>query len=156
MSGRANAQVLAGQFGTLDSICNQTVESLEEVEEIGEIIAKSVYAFFHSDFGQGLVDELRAAGLNFGTSVPKSENSSGQRPLEGKTIVVTGTLGRFSRDEIKELIRRHGGKATGSVSKKTDLVVAGENAGSKLRKAEGLGVEIVTEEDLLKLVGETL
>ena len=154
--GTSNAQVLAGQFGTLDSICSQSVESLEEVEEIGQIIAKSVYEFFHSDFGQRIVEELRAAGLNFGTPIPKVEKPAGERPLEGKTIVVTGTLARFSRDEIKEFVRNHGGKASGSVSKKTDFVVAGEKAGSKLRKAEELGVRILTEEDLLDMVGESL
>jgi DNA ligase (NAD+) len=154
--GTSNAQVLADQFGTLDSICSQSVESLEQVEEIGQIIAKSVYEFFHSEVGRAIVEELRLAGLNLGTPIPEDGKPDSGKPLDGKTIVVTGTLARFSRDEIKEFIRVHGGKAASSVSRKTDFVVAGENAGSKLRKAEELGVKVLTEEELLEMAGESL
>lgn len=135
--GASNAQVLADRFGTLDEIAAQSEETLAEVNEIGPVIARSVYEFFHSDVGRKMVDELREAGLNFGTPVERREE--GPKPLDGKTIVVTGSLTRFTRDEVKEFIHRLGGKASSSVSKKTDYLVAGEKAGSKLEKARELG-----------------
>ncbi|MEW4526216.1 NAD-dependent DNA ligase LigA [Maioricimonas sp. JC845] len=144
--GASNAQVLADRFGTLDEIAAQSEETLAEVDEIGPVIARSVYEFFHSDVGRKMVDELREAGLNFGTPVERREE--GPKPLEGKTIVVTGSLTRFTRDEVKEFIHRLGGKASSSVSKKTDYLVAGEKAGSKLEKARELGVRVITEQDL--------
>src|SRR5690606_13295991 len=114
--------------------------SLAEVNEIGPVIANSVYTFFHSDIGRRIVEELRACGLNFGEPVEEKAGDGEQQDgaLAGKTIVATGTLSRFTRDEIKEFILAHGGKAAGSVSKNTDYVVAGENAGSKLDKAREL------------------
>lgn len=153
--GSSNARVLADRFGTIDAIREQTVESLAEVDEIGPIIAESVHAFFHSDFGTQIVEDLRACGLNFGEPLAEgqAERQSGAQPLAGKTIVVTGTLSRFTRDEIKEFIHNHGGKASGSVSKNTDYLVAGEKAGSKRDKAEQLGITILTEEDLVEMAG---
>ncbi|MGD9853550.1 MAG: NAD-dependent DNA ligase LigA [Planctomycetaceae bacterium] len=152
--GTNNARVLANRFGALDVIAQQSEESLAEVNEIGPVIAKSVFSFFHSDFGAQIVDELRECGLNFGEPLPEQPSvaDSAARPLEGKTIVATGTLLRFTRDEIKEFILAHGGKAAGSVSKKTDFVVAGENAGSKLEKARELGIPVLSEEELVTLV----
>ena len=150
--GTSNARVLADRFGTLDEIVAQSVESLSEVGEIGPIIAESVHGFFDSPFGRQLVEELRPFSLNFGTEIPKAENVPSARSLEGKTIVVTGTLKQFSREEVQEFIRKHGGKAAGSVSKKTDYVVAGENAGSKLEKAEKLGVPVLSESELLAMM----
>ncbi|MBL8849238.1 MAG: NAD-dependent DNA ligase LigA [Planctomycetaceae bacterium] len=152
--GATTARQLADHFGTLDAIAEQTEATLSEVEEVGPVIAKTIAAFFHSDAGKRLVEELRAAGLHFGTPVErKAPPPAG--PLTGKTVVATGKLTKFSRDEIKEFIVAHGGKAAGSVSKKTDYVVAGEDAGSKLDKAKELGVKILTEDELLSLVGET-
>jgi DNA ligase (NAD+) len=148
--GTRNAQVLVDRFGTLDEILAQTEESLAGVDEIGPIIAASVFSFFASDVGKAIVEALREAGLNFGE--PVSDAEAGKRVFEGKTLVVTGTLTQFSRDEIKELIHRHGGKAAGSVSGKTDFVVAGENAGSKLTKAEQLGVSVLSEEEFLAML----
>jgi DNA ligase (NAD+) len=149
--GTRNAQVLADQFGLLDEIMKQTEETLAEVEDIGPVIAHSVHAFFHSEVGRGLVAELRKLGLHFGE--PKKERpKAAPGKLEGKTVVVTGTLSRFTRDEIKELIHEHGGKAAGSVSKKTDFVVAGEEAGSKLDKARQLGVAVISEDELVKML----
>jgi DNA ligase (NAD+) len=149
--GTRNAQVLADQFGTLEEIIKQSEESLAEVEDIGPVIAHSVHAFFHSEVGRGLVAELRKLGLHFGE--PKQERpKAAAGKLEGKTVVVTGTLIRFTREEIKELIHEHGGKAAGSVSKKTDFVVAGENAGSKLDKARQLGVPVLSEDELVKML----
>ncbi len=152
--GASNARILADRFGTLDAIREQSEESLAEVDEIGPVIAKSVYTFFHSDFGARIVEDLRECGLNFGKPIAKRPlgEKLDDRPLAGKTIVATGTLSRFSRDEIKEFIRAQGGKPSGSVSRKTDYVVAGENAGGKLVKARKLGVPVLDEEEFLKLV----
>ncbi|QDU40039.1 DNA ligase [Maioricimonas rarisocia] len=147
--GASNAQVLADRFGTLDEIAKQSEEALAEVHEIGPVIAKSVYEFFQADVGKGIIDELREAGLNFGTPVERQED--GPKPLEGKTIVVTGSLTKFTRDEVKEFIHRLGGKASSSVSKKTDYLVAGEKAGSKLDKAKELGVTVISEQDLFEM-----
>lgn len=148
--GATTARQLADHFGSLDAIAVQTEESLAEVEEIGPVIAKTIAAFCQSDAGRRVIEELRAAGLNFGSPVERKQPVPG--PFSGKTLVVTGTLQRFKRNEIKELIVAHGGKAAGSVSKKTDYVVAGEEAGSKLDKAKELGVEILTEAEFLGLV----
>ncbi|MGH7128755.1 MAG: NAD-dependent DNA ligase LigA, partial [Planctomycetaceae bacterium] len=146
--GRSNAQTLADEFGTLDEIARQTEETLAEVNEIGPVIARSVHAFFTSDAGRQLLRELREFGLNFGEPVERRAKPA-PNVLEGQTVVVTGTLSRFTRDEIKELIHNLGGKAAGSVSKKTDFVVAGESAGRKLDKARDLGIPVLTEDDFL-------
>jgi DNA ligase (NAD+) len=151
--GASNAQILANHFGTLDNLAGQSVEDIAEVEEIGPIIAQSVYHFLHSDYGQNLIDELRDLGLNFGKPVSQRTQAASGGALEGKTLVVTGTLARFTRDEIHEMIRQHGGKATGSVSNNTDYLVVGENAGSKLDKAESLGVPTLSEDEFLDLIG---
>ncbi len=150
--GKSTAQALADHFGTLDAICGQSVEQLAEVEEIGPVIAQSVYEFFHSDYGTRLVEELRGLGLNFGSVIERQEPTSAI--LDGKTFVVTGTLSRMTRDEAHERIQQHGGKTAGSVSKKTSYLVAGENAGSKLAKAQELGVPILTEDEFLAMLGE--
>ena len=148
--GGTNARVLADRFGTIEAITVQSVEQLAEVDDIGPVIADSVHQFFHSATGQALVEDLRQLGLHQGDPVPRSA-SRARRPLEGKTIVVSGTLTEFTRDEIKEFIRRHGGKSTGSVSRKTDLLVAGADAGSKLTKAQDLEIPVITEQDLLAM-----
>ncbi len=150
--GTSNAQVLADRFGTLDAIAEQSEEALADVDEIGPVIAKAVHEFFASSMGQELLAEFRSAGLNFGEPVEVREADLGAKLFDGKTIVVTGTLARFTRDEIKEVIRQQGGKASGSVSKKTDFVVAGENAGSKLDKAGSLGVRVLSEDEFLAML----
>lgn len=152
--GQTNARTLERAFGSIDELMRQTEESLAEVDEIGPVIAASVCQFFHSDYGRTLVEELRTCGLNYGqtvtrTAVPGS-NSNGR--LAGKTLVVTGTMERMTRDEMEQLIRDQGGKAAGSVSKKTDFVVAGEAAGSKLTKARELGVPVLTEAEFLSML----
>jgi DNA ligase (NAD+) len=151
--GTTTARQLADRLGTLDEIAGQSEEALAEVEEIGPVIARSIHTFFHSDAGRRIVEELRSCGLNFGAPV-EHRTPAGNSPIAGKTIVVTGTLRRFKRDEIKEFIHSCGAKAAGSVSKKTDFVVAGEEAGSKLDKARELGVKVLTEEEFLELLGE--
>ena len=144
-------KVLSEHFGLLDAIMNQPEEVLAEVADIGPVIAHSVYSFFHSDVNRGLVEE-RELGLHFGEP-PKEKPKAAEGKLAGKTVVVTGTLTRFS-EEITELIQQHGGKAAGSVSKKTDFLVAGEDAGSKLDKAQKLGVRVITEDELVTMLGE--
>lgn len=154
--GTRTAQILAERFGALDEIAAQSAEALSEVNEIGPVIAESIHHYFHSEIGKKIVKELRHAGLNFGNKddarSPADVPADGA--LAGKTLVVTGTMTRFSREEMQELIRKHGGHAASSVSKKTDYVVAGESAGSKLTKAQDLGVRILNENDFLELIGE--
>lgn len=154
--GTRTAQQLAERFGTMEIVAGQTEEQLSQVDEVGPVIAKSVAAFFASDYGRQIISELRALGLNMGDAAAAAavaaERAAGR--LIGKTLVVTGTLTRFKRDEIVELIRKQGGKSAGSVSKKTDYVVAGTDAGSKLAKAEELGVAVLTEDQFLELIGE--
>lgn len=150
--GTSSSRLLADRFGTLDAIAAQDADSLAEVEEIGPIIAHSVHAFFSSEIGRGIVEELREFGLNFGEPVVLAAEPSSEGALTGKTVVATGTLQRFGRGEIKELIRKHGGKPAGSVSRKTDYVIAGEKAGSKLDKARELGVTVLSEDEFLALI----
>ena len=148
--GGTNAQVLAERFGTIEAITGQSVEQLAEVDDIGPVIAASVQQFFHAPTSKSVVADLHKLGLHQGDPIPAS---SDQAPgaLEGKTIVVTGSLSEFTRDEIKEFIRNHGGKSTASVSAKTDLLVAGDNAGSKLTRAQELNIPVISEQDLLNL-----
>lgn len=152
--GQTNARTLERAFGTMQEIASQTIESLSQVDEIGEVIAKSVVQFFQSEYGKELMKELTELGLNMGHAIDRSsimEAAAGGN-LTGKTLVVTGTMVRMKRDEIEQLIRDHGGKASGSVSKKTDFVVAGEAAGSKLTKAQELGVKVLTEDEFLAML----
>jgi DNA ligase (NAD+) len=152
--GTSNARILEKQFGTIQEIAQQGVEDLAAVDEIGPVIAESVHTFFHSDFGIKLIQELQSLGLNMGSPVEKTEQTPGI--LDGKTLVVTGTLPSLTRDEAKELIQKHGGKAAGSVSAKTDYLLAGEKAGSKLTKAEELNVPVLSESEFLEMLNETV
>jgi DNA ligase (NAD+) len=127
------------------------VEELTEVNEIGPVIARSIDDWLQSDFGRATIADLRTSGvLMEAVGLPPAAAASG--PLAGKTLVVTGTLARHSRDEMEELIAQHGGRAASSVSKNTDYLVAGEKAGSKLAKAQQLGVKVLSEEEFEKLV----
>jgi DNA ligase (NAD+) len=140
--GARVATVLAEHYGSIEAIAAASVEDLSEVLEIGPVIAQSVYDFLHSPVGRTAIDELREQGISM-TGPRRATKEPGI--LEGKTLVVTGTLQKYTRDEIQELITRHGGRAASSVSKKTDYVVAGENAGTKLDKARQLGVPVLSE-----------
>jgi len=158
--GRSSSRLLADTFGTMDKIMEQTAETLAETDEIGPIIAQSIYNYFHSEHGRAIIEDLRACGLNFGSPVPEpigdqeaEMGDEAEKPLTGKKLVVTGTLSQYTRDEIKELILQNGGKASSSISAKTDYLVAGEKAGSKLEKADKLGVKILTEQEFLDLIG---
>ncbi|MCH2183660.1 MAG: NAD-dependent DNA ligase LigA, partial [Mariniblastus sp.] len=144
------ARVLADYFHDLDSLRNADKSELAEVDEVGDIIAESVIDFLTSDFGRETVDDLVALGLKIDGETAETVSLGDE--LNGKTFVVTGVLSRYTRDEIKQLIEQHGGKTSSSVSGKTDYLVAGEKAGSKLSKAESLGVQVLDErqfEDLL-------
>ena len=147
------AALLAGMFPTIDKLAAASAEELAAVPEIGPVIAASVHEWLASEFGRDTIAGLAAAGVRL--DVPEAERV-GEGPLTGKTLVVTGTLERFSRQEAEEAIRRAGGRAASSVSKKTDYLVAGAEAGSKLDKATKLGVPVLDESAFEKiLAGET-
>jgi len=143
------ASVLTESFGSIDALMAATEEELSRTAEIGPIIAHSVYRFLHSDYGKRTIKDLSEAGVQMQFTTPAAK---GRRPLEGKTLVVTGTLERHTRDEIEELITRYGGRAASSVSRNTDYLVAGEKAGSKLAKAHQLGVKVISEDEFEKLM----
>ena len=147
--GEATAKALARHFGSLDSIMDATEAQLLEVADVGPIVAQSIRTFFDQPHNREVVEQLRACGLTWEEGAPAAR---APQPLSGKTFVITGTLPTLGRDEAKDLIEAAGGKVAGSVSKKTDYVVAGTEAGSKLAKAEALGVAVINETDLLTLL----
>ena len=144
--GEKAAKLLAARFGTLQAVENATHEELLSIEGFGEIMAESVLQYFADENNRKLCGDLLSLGLR--PWVPRQASAA----LAGMTFVVTGTLPGYSRDEIENLIEKNGGKAAGSVSKKTSYVVAGEAAGSKLAKAQSLGVPVLTEQQLLELI----
>jgi DNA ligase (NAD+) len=145
--GERTAQFLAEHFGSLDSIVNASEEELQEVEEVGPRIANSIVEFFAEPRNRQLVDELRGAGLTF-----RGKKKERGTQLAKKTFVLTGTLAHYTRDEAKKLIEDAGGRVSGSVSKKTDYVLAGADAGSKLDNAHELGIAVINESDLDRLL----
>jgi len=147
MVGERTAQFLAEHFGSMDAIANASVEELQQVNEVGPRIAESIAEFFSNPANRELVARLEKAGLAF-----KGKKKARGTKLAGKTFVLTGTLAHFTRDEAKKMIEDAGGKVTGSVSKKTDYVVAGTDAGSKLDKAKELGVAVIDEREMQDLV----
>jgi DNA ligase (NAD+) len=146
--GKTVAKDLAEAFKNLDNLRSADEEALLAVDSIGPRIAESVIDFFSNEVNNKIVDRLKEAGLQF----EAKEKELASRVLEGKKIVMTGTLPTLSRNEAKELIEKHGGKTASSVSKNTDFVLAGESAGSKLTKAQDLGVEILDEDAFLNLI----
>jgi DNA ligase (NAD+) len=146
--GARVAAVLAETFGSIDVLMEADVDRLSGTNEIGPIIAESVHEWLDSDFGRKTIADLREQGVRMEAAAA----AGGSQALEGKTLVVTGTLLKYSRDEIQELIARHGGRPASSVSKNTDYVVAGEKAGSKLDKARQLGVPVLSEEEFERLL----
>lgn len=148
--GETTAKELARHFGTLDKLMNASVEQLLEVADVGPIVATSIHTFFAQPHNREVVEQLLAAGVTPKESA--GEANDRPRPLLGKTLVLTGTLPTLSRDEAQALIEDAGGKVSGSVSKKTNYVIAGEEAGSKLEKARTLGVTVLDEAGLRALL----
>jgi DNA ligase (NAD+) len=148
MVGERTAQFLAEHFGSMEALANASVEELQSVNEVGPKIAESIAEFFSNPANRKLVERLGEAGLAF-----KGQKKERGTKLAGKTFVLTGTLAKYTRDEAKKMIEDAGGKVTGSVSKKTDYVVAGADAGSKLDKARELGVPVIDEKEMEKLAG---
>ncbi len=146
--GERTAVFLAEAFGSLDAIARAGIDALQSAEEVGPRIAESIFRFFREPRNRELVDRLRQAGLRFSYDSPRPSGG----PLKGYTFVVTGTLPTLSREDVSRLIQAAGGKVSGSVSKKTSYVVAGEEAGSKLSKAQELGVPVIDEAQLLELI----
>jgi DNA ligase (NAD+) len=148
MVGERAAKILAEHCKTIDALMDATSEELVEIHEIGPKVAESITFYFSVPANRERIEKMQRLGVK-PTHV---DTATGDR-LAGKTVVVTGTLSRYSRDEIHKIIEREGGKASGSVSSKTSYLVAGEAAGSKLEKARSLGVEVVSEDEFLALVG---
>ena len=142
--GVKTARDLSLTFGSLDKLRNATYEELIAIEDVGEVVADSVLSFFHDPRISQQIDDLLSYGV-----APEADRAATASPISGKTIVVTGTLPTLSRKEAEDLIMSHGGKAAGSVSKKTDYVLAGEAAGSKLTRAQQLGIPVIDEQTLL-------
>lgn len=145
--GAKAAKVLAQEFGSLDALMEASVERLTEVRDVGAITAENIVSWFASEQSQHLISRLREAGVNFNCDIQISD-----RRFDGMTFVLTGALELFTREEAEEKIENFGGKASGFVSKKTTYVVAGENAGSKLRKANELGIPVLTEQEFLDML----
>ncbi len=145
--GKETADILTGEYTSLDALREAKLEDLANIEGIGDIIAKSIYDFFRDENNLKMLEEFKSLGIN-----PQNKSNKVSDVLEGKTFVLTGTLQNMTRDEASEIIKSHGGKTSSSVSKKTSYVLAGENAGSKLDKAQNLGVIILTEEDFLEMI----
>ena len=145
--GSASAKLLCEKFGGLDEIINASSEQIAEIDGFGEVMAKSVCTAFRDEHLLSVINKLRSVGVN--TSYEKSQVDN---RFEGMTFVLTGTLPTMKRDEAKELIEKYGGKASGSVSKKTSYVLAGEEAGSKLTKAQQLGIRIISEDEFLQMI----
>ena len=148
--GERTAEFLAEHFGSIDALMKSSVEELQEVNEVGPRIAESIREFFDEPKNVALVKKLEEAGLQF-----KGKKKQRGTQLAGKTFVLTGTLPSYSREEAKKMIEDAGGRVSGSVSKKTDYVVAGSDAGSKLDKARELGVRVIDEKAMLDLVGRS-
>ena len=147
--GEATAQNLANHFLTLEKVIDASIEQLIEVSDVGEIVAKHVHGFFTEEHNLTVVNELIAQGINWPQLTAPSEQ---EQPLAGLTYVLTGTLNTLNRNDAKARLQQLGAKVSGSVSAKTDALVAGEKAGSKLTKAQELGIEILTEDDLITLL----
>jgi DNA ligase (NAD+) len=148
--GSTVARLLAQAFVSIDALAAATEEEVAAVEGVGPIIAASVVVWFADEHNRALIEKLRAAGVRMADPEPEP---LAEGPLTGQALVLTGGLAQLSREEATRLAEEAGGKVTSAVSKKTDFVVAGENPGSKLAKAEQLGVEVVDEDEFLRRLG---
>ena len=145
--GAKTAKVLAQHFVHMDALANASIEELTEVSDVGAVTAENIYDWFHTDQSIHLLKRLNEAGVNM-----ESKRTVTDTRFAGKTFVLTGALSKFTRDEATEKIELYGGKAAGSVSKKTSYVVVGENAGSKEKKARELGIPILSEDEFLTMI----
>lgn len=150
--GQKAAKLLADEFGTLDAIAEASIEQISAIEGFGGIMAECVYDYFRLPKTKLLIEEIKALGLN--TKAEQKEKTQANTLFEGKTFVITGTLKNYKRTEAAAIIEQLGGKTSSSVSKKTDFVLAGEEAGSKLTKAQSLGVTVISEEDFERMRSE--
>jgi DNA ligase (NAD+) len=148
------AEILAREFGNIDDLMDASADRLSRIKGVGPILAESISKYFHSADGRKIIEDLKSQGVKLTGDRKPTPAQVGGADLTSKTFVVTGTLEHYSREEIEGLIKQLGGKVTGSVSKKTDYVVAGEKAGSKLDKAQKLGVKVLTEAEFEKLAGQ--
>ena len=145
--GKETAEILANEFGTLENFMNADFERLNKIDQIAEKISGEIIRFFKDDFNIKMIEELKSFGVN-----PQEAIQASSSIFKGKTFVLTGTLPTMSRDEASEIIKQNGGKTSSSVSKNTDFVLAGENAGSKLDKAQKLNVKIISENEFLEML----
>ena len=146
--GAKASKVLAKKFKTIDNLSNASYEELSEIADIGPIMAKSIVEFFEEPQTKDLIEKLKQAGVN--TTSLNSEDTDNR--FEELTFVLTGSLEKYTREEATNIIEKLGGKVSGSVSKKTNYVLAGEAAGSKLTKAQSLGIKIISEEEFEKMI----
>jgi DNA ligase (NAD+) len=153
--GSSAGKLLAQKFESIEQLISADADILQKIEGLGDVMAESIVEFFQNESNKVLITELRRLGVAMPNVLyrPATDLADGNLPLAGKTFVFTGTLPTLSRDAAKDIAEKAGGKASGSVSKKTSYVVAGEEAGSKLDKARELGVPVITEEEFLKLAG---
>ncbi|HYS13075.1 MAG TPA: NAD-dependent DNA ligase LigA, partial [Burkholderiaceae bacterium] len=150
--GETTARDLARHFGSLDALMQADEETLLEVADVGPVVAASIAHFFAEPHNREVIEQLRSAGVSWPEGKPRPARTAG--PLAGKTLVLTGTLPKLTRDEAKAMIEAAGGKVSGSVSKKTDFVLAGAEAGSKLERAHELGVRVIEEDEFNRLLGK--
>jgi len=147
--GKRTAEIIVQKFGSIDAVAKATEGELQSIDTVGPIMAKQLTTYFAQQKNISLLEELKEAGLNFAAEITQVSSV-----LEGKKFVVTGTLIRFTRNEIHQLIKDNGGTIAGSVSKKTDFVLAGEAAGSKLTKAQSLGIPVLTEAEFIEMINQ--
>ena len=142
------AKVISKKYKSIDELMLASLEDLSKINDVGEITADNIYTFFRQDQTIDIINKLKQAGVN----MQSSEEDNLDNRFEGKVLVLTGSLEKYSRNEASDIIEKFGGKTSSSVSKKTDFVVAGEEAGSKLTKAQELGVTIISEEEFEKMI----
>jgi DNA ligase (NAD+) len=150
--GERYAKILANHYRGIEKIAAASVDELDAIHEIGPAVAESIHAWFREPVHIDIVERLKAAGVK--TDVDAASTAELDERFVGKTFVLTGKLEQFTRDEAAKLIEQRGGRVSSSVSKKTDFVVAGSDAGSKLTKAESLGVAVLSEDEFSKLIGD--
>jgi DNA ligase (NAD+) len=150
-TGEAASEAVIGKFRSVDALFDSTPEELSEIEDIGEVTSRTITEFFALPETRALFDKLKSAGVVTELTVDENAGDADNR-FEGLTFVLTGTLPTMTRGEATELIKKYGGKASGSVSKKTHYVLAGSDAGSKLTKANELGVKVISEDEFLEML----